>query len=70
MIDGSIWETVSNLDSNAPLEHLVLNDSTAKDENPKVAMCAQLLEASSSVPPPLAKVETLKVENKPLWHEV
>jgi len=38
--EGLIWETVSNLDSNDPLEHLMLNDSTTKDENPEVAMCA------------------------------
>jgi len=54
-----------NLDSNDLLEHLMLNDSTTKDENPKVAMCAQLLEASPPIPPSLAKVEPLKVENKP-----
>jgi len=31
---------MSNLDFNDPLEHLMLNDSTTKDENPEVAMCA------------------------------
>jgi len=36
------------------------NNSTAKDENPKVAMCAQFLEASTQVLPSLAKVEPLK----------
>ena len=65
MVDGLIRETVCNLDSNDPLERLMLNDSTTKDENPKVAMCAQLLEASPPIPPSLAKVEPLKVEKKP-----
>ena len=54
-VDGLIREIVSNLDSNDPFEHLTLNDSTTKDEDPKVAMCAQLLEASPPIPPSLAK---------------
>jgi len=59
VVDGLIWETVSNLDSNDPLEHLMLNNDTTKDENPKVAECAQLLEASPSIVFSLAKVESL-----------
>ena len=47
----------------------MLKDSTTKDENPEVAMCAQSLEASPPIPPSLAKVEPLKVENKPLSGE-
>ena len=31
VVDGLMWETMSNLDSNDPLEHLMLNDSTTKD---------------------------------------
>jgi len=45
VVDGLIRETISNLNSNDPLKHLLLNDSTTKDENPNVAMCAQILEA-------------------------
>jgi len=37
----------------------MLNDSSTKDANPKVAICAQFLEASPQVPPMSAKVETL-----------
>ena len=70
VVDGLIWETVSNLNSNDPLEHLMFNDSTTEDENPEVAMCAQLLEASPPIPPSLAEVEPLKVENKPLFDEM
>jgi len=55
---------MSNLDSNNPLEHLMLNDSITENENPEVAMCAQLLEASPPIPPSLTKVEPLKDENK------
>ena len=62
VVDGLIWETTSNIDSNDPLEHLILNDSTAKDENSKVAICAQLLEASPPIPPFLVKVEPLKLK--------
>jgi len=46
VVDGLIRETVSNVVSNNSLEHLLLHDSTSKDENPEVAMCAQYLEAS------------------------
>ena len=45
VVDGLIRETVSNVVSNNSLEHLLLHDSTSKDENPEVAMCAQYLEA-------------------------
>jgi len=46
---GLIRETVCNVVSNYSLKHLMLNDSTTEDENPKVAMCAQFLEASPQV---------------------
>ena len=59
VVDGLIRETVSDLDSDDPLEQLMLNNSTVNDENPKVAKCAQLLEASPPIPPSLAKVELL-----------
>ena len=51
VIYGLIRETVSNVDSNDSLDHLLLNDSTTKDENSKVAMCTQYLEASPQVLP-------------------
>jgi len=60
---------VFNLDPKDPFEHLMLNNSTTKDENPKVTECAQLLEASPPILPTLAKVETLKDESKPLSDE-
>jgi len=66
VVNGFMWETVSNLDSNDPLEHLMLNDSATKDATPKLAIRTQLLEASPPIPPSLGKVEPLKVENKPL----
>ena len=59
VLDGLIWETVSNINSNDPLEHLMLNNSTIKDENPEVAKCAQLLEASLLILFFAAKVESL-----------
>ena len=40
-----------------------MNDGTTNDENPKVAMCAQFLEASPQVPPTFAKVEALLNDN-------
>jgi len=46
VVDGLIWEIVSNVVSNYSLEHSLLNDSTTEDENPEVAMCAQYMEAS------------------------
>ena len=51
VVDGLIWEIVSNVVSNDFLEHLMLNDSITKDENLEVAMCAQYLEVSPQVPP-------------------
>jgi len=65
-----IRETVSNLDSNNPLKHLMLNNSTTKDEHLGVGECAQLLEASPPIPPSLAKVESLQDESKPSSDEV
>ena len=45
VVDGLIRETVSNVVSKDSLEHFLLNDGIAKDENPEVAMSAQYLEA-------------------------
>ena len=59
-----------NLDSNDPLEHLMLNNSTTKDENPKVAKCAQLLEASPPILFSLAEVESLQDEHNPSSYEI
>ena len=55
VVDGLIRETVSNLDSNDPLEYLMLNNSTTKDENPVGGMYAQLLEASAPILPSLLR---------------
>jgi len=65
VVDGLIRETISNLNSNDPFKHLMLNNRTTKDENPDVAEYDQLLEASPPIPPSLAKEETLQDENKP-----
>ena len=54
VIDGLMRETSFNLDPEDALEHLILNNSTTKDENPKVAECAQLLEASPRIAHTLA----------------
>lgn len=70
VVDGLIWETVSNLVSNDPLNHLMLNNSTTENENPEVVECAQLLEASLTIPFSLAMVESLQDENKPSSQEV
>ena len=59
VVDGLIWETMSNLDSNDLLTHLMLNNSTSKDENLNVAKCAQLLKVSPPFLPSIAKVESL-----------
>ena len=58
-----------NLHSNDLLEHLMLSNSTTKDENPKVAKYSQLLEASPAISPSLAKVEPLQDESKPSFDE-
>jgi len=60
---------VSNINSNDPLDHLILNNRTTKDENPEVAECAQLLEASPPIPFFPAKVESLQDEGKPSFDE-
>ena len=65
VIDGLIQETVSNLDSEDPLEHLMLNNSTISDDNPKVADCAQLLEASTPIPPSLLRWNHYKMKRSP-----
>ena len=70
LADGLIWETVSNNNSNDPLEHLMVNNTTTKDGNPEVAECAQLLGTSPPIPPTLDKVESLQDERKPSFDEV
>jgi len=62
-------ETISSHDFNDPLEQCLLNNSTTKDENPKVVICPQFLEASPQAPPTLAKVETLIIDEKSSYDE-
>jgi len=69
VVDGLIWETISNVVSNDSLKHLLLNNSTTNDEISEVARCAQYLEALSQVLPSHAKVEILKVEEEPSFYE-
>ena len=69
VVDGLIRETVSSVVSNDSLEHVLLHDSTTKDEKPEVAMCAQYLEATPQASPFQAKVEILKVEEETLTDE-
>jgi len=59
VVDGLIRETVSNINSNDPLKHLMLNNSTTKDENLEVVECAKLLKASPAIPFSTAKIESL-----------
>jgi len=59
-------ETAFNLDPKDQFEHLMLNNSTTKDENPEVAKCAPLQEASPLILFSVAKVESLQEESKPL----
>jgi len=61
LVDGLIRETVSNVVSNDSVEHLLLHDSTTKDENLEVTMCTQYLEASPQVSSCQTKIEILKV---------
>jgi len=37
VVNGLIQETMSNINSNDPIEQLMLNNSTTKDKNPEVA---------------------------------
>ena len=46
VVDNLVQGIIFNNVSNDPLEHSILNNGTSKDENPKVAICAQFLEAS------------------------
>jgi len=46
VVDGFVRETISNHESDDPLQHCMLNDNSTKDANPEEAICAQFLEAS------------------------
>ena len=48
----------------------MLNNSTIEDENPEVAECAQLLEASPLILPLVTKVELLQDESEHSSDEV
>jgi len=65
VVDCLIRETVSNISSHDPLEHLMLNNNTTKDENPEVAKFAKLLETSSQILLCSIKVELLQDKSKP-----
>jgi len=69
VVDRLMREIISNVASNGFLEHLLLNDSTNKEESPEVAMCARYLKASPQVSPFQAKVENFQIEEKPLSDE-
>jgi len=45
VVDSLVWETISKLESDGPLENCMMNNSSTKDANPKIAMSAQFLEA-------------------------
>ena len=64
MIDDLVWETISNHESDDPLQYCMLNDSSTKDANIEVEMCAQFLEATPQVLPIVAKAETLVSDAK------
>jgi len=69
VVNSLIRETASNINSNDPFEHLMLNNNTTEDENSIVAECAQLLEASPPTLPSLTKVQLLQDESKPFFDE-
>jgi len=69
MINSLAWETITNYYPNDPRKHCILNDSTTKDENPKVEACAQFLEASLEVRPTVGKVKTFMIDEKPSFDE-
>jgi len=54
-----VQKTISNNDSHDALECYLLNDGTTRDENSKVAMCAQFLEASPLDNLPFTTMESL-----------
>ena len=64
MIDNLVREEFTNYVSYDPFEHGVLNDGTSKDENPEVAMSAQVFKASAQAPPTIAKVKELMNDDK------
>ena len=51
MIYSLVWGTIFDNISNDPPYHCILDDRITKDENRKVAMCAQFLETSPQVSP-------------------
>ena len=55
VVNSLVREIFLNHESDDPLEHCMVNDSSTKDANPEVAMCAQFLEVSPPLPPTLAK---------------
>jgi len=57
VVDGLIWETISNVVSNNSCEHFLLNESTTEDENLEVVTFTEYLEASPQVPTCPSKVE-------------
>ena len=69
VINPLVWKTITNQVSIDPLEHCMLNDGTTKDDNHKVAMFAQLLEAFPQIRLALAKVEALISDDKSLCNE-
>ena len=64
VVDGLVWKTISNHESDDPLAHCMLTDRSTKGVSPEVAMCAQLLEASPQVLPTVTKAETLVSDAK------
>jgi len=65
LVDGLICETASNINSNGPLEHLMLNNNTIEEENSKVAECVQLLKASPQFRLPLLRWNYYKMKVSP-----
>jgi len=63
-VNGLVRETISNHESDDPLQYCMLNDSSTKDANIEVEMCAQFLEATPQVLPIVAKAETLVSDAK------
>jgi len=65
VVDRLIQEIAYNIDSNDPLKHLMLNNSTTGDENPEVAEFAKLFETSPPILLSSTKVELCKMKVNP-----
>jgi len=69
VIDNYVKEEVTNHIFSDPFELCILNDSTSRDQNPEVAICAKFLEASPQASPSQANIEELVTDEKHSFDE-